>query len=105
MRIKCILFFILSMASFQCQASFIVGYAAGTAAASRSLNDTGGETFVSRKFDYIVACDLKYEKIKEDTYEYFCPNRPERDEILFMSTVFYSDHWPSKIIYYMQYKR
>jgi hypothetical protein len=105
MKIKYILFVILALSFSQGWASFVVGYASGVSAgSSTNSSNSGGDVFISRKFDYMIACDLKYTKIEDGNYEYFCFNPPKKDEILFMSTIFGDNHWPSKIIYYMGFK-
>lgn len=62
------------------------------------------DEFTSRKFDYIFACDVSYQKVREYNYEYFCRNAPQGDLVLFMTTTFTSDGWPTKIMYYMKNK-
>jgi hypothetical protein len=104
MIIKTIFSIILLSLYSNCYATFASGLAVG--AAISSSNSGNNETFISRKFDYVIACDLENKKINTDIYKYFCLNFDliNDDEILFMSTVFKTDHWPSKIIYYMKRK-
>ena len=105
MIIKNIFFIILLIFYFNCYASLGAGIAIGMEASSGSNNDNG-DIFISKKFDYIIACSLKYRLIDEDCYEYSCKDFdiPRHDKVLFMSTTFYNDGWPHRLIYYMKRK-
>lgn len=87
-------------------ANYSAGYSAGIASgmAMSSSSSDSNDVFISRNFDYVVACHLRSKKISYDNYRYFCPEPPKKDIVLFMATVFRSDHWPSKFIYYMKIK-
>lgn len=79
--------------------------AASSASHSAAMNNLKShKKFFMRSynFDYMYICAVDYKKIEKNDYIYFCPNPPEHDKILFMDSIFDSDEWPSKIIYYMK---
>lgn len=76
--------------------------ASNYAAAQARNNQRNDDSFMIKKFDYIVACQAKYRETHTGIYRYYCPHPPINDEIVMTSVTFNHDHWPYVIIYYMK---
>ena len=100
MKHKLLLAALLLATSMQIHASFAAGYVVGSAAGSSSSESN--DVFISQKYDYAIACKVEYERLSESSFKYYCSHPPKRDSILFMNMVFNSEHWPSRIVYYMK---